>query len=487
MIDVARLFVGNKQKGSAWLITSQCAITAWHCLDSHVDEAVTLRWPDGSEDAVNSWIPCDDVDAVLLSLETQSTKSVLALSQRRLRAKDEGIAYGYSASSQPGRLQTLKVRCLSLNITIARFDLVTATQLNDLPGLSGGPILVNDEVVAINIVRGGMTEQIDALVLAALKRPPFLPACIPLGLLLPLTHDLALRVRNNKVWLNAAYKLSDTTLLTQKYSVENIVIDGIAEDFGELTPQLIRLLGFTPTFARHPTEPDWLQADAASDISEFTRSLTCHLDGVCFDQHLAKVFESGIVAGVPQVFGYAMQNCPALDRAALAFVDTAQKSLFLQRLVKARPEGNVQRLLQLTPRESNHCDAMLLLALVLLAVPALNKSAHERHNLLLDNYKGLFTTECFDSTKSMRVFFDYLLGEQIGFVILSHEQQAFTDVSLLGASGQSLMSTRKPLIIVRNRAMVDTFTEFPEFRAYFVSHLKVLTDSSHTLSPRGLF
>jgi hypothetical protein len=490
--DVAKLIVGGAQVGSAWLICPQYAVTAWHCVKEKEDKIVLLRWQDNSVDSIsadaNTWLRCVDLDVVLLPLTLPSVKPVLGLLPRRLQHNDDVVSFGYSTTSQPSKLQSLSLRLqLRLSVSSVRFDLVTATTLADLHGLSGGPILLGEKVAAINVMRGAMAAQIDALPITTLKRAAFFDACSALKNLPSPELDLALRARNGSVWCSALHAVGEPAFLTQDYAAEHVVLDGSKADFGVLAPQIMRLLGFAPNFVRADVEPNWLTTTVVQDITDISCTLSRQLDALCFERHLVQVqlehFENGDV----KLLNRCVQNCPALDLTRLGLTDLAQKSQFMQRLVKARPEGNVQRLYALTPRQNDYCDALVLLALTQAALPTLNACGQERHNLEYETYRGLFCTETFDDSAASNTFSAYLSQQQIRFVILSHEKESFVDVSLMGMSSASLIHSAKPMIIVRNRALIDSLADFANFRAHIGPFFSQLSMQTHQLPARGEF
>lgn len=342
--EVARLFVEGKQVGSAWLITAGIVVTAWHCIRHREDEKILLRWSDGSESHVckNGIVMSQGIDIALLQLTEPVPKEVIALSPRRLRVDDRGISFGYSVSSRPDKLQTLSVRCqiLSAADSRARFDFETRIkELADLHGLSGGPILVGGHVIAVNVVRGDMADQLDAICISALRRQEFIGVCGDIAALPSAEWDLAVRVRGSSIWVSSNYDLDDNRFVEHDYKVNSVSMDGTREDFGELAYQLARLFNFDPDYVRNPVEPEWIRNIAPQDLAQFCNTVSIQLDANCFDLNLNAARYNHCDRGVPRILGKYMQNCPRLDFAEIELTESSKKSLFFQRLAKARPEG----------------------------------------------------------------------------------------------------------------------------------------------------
>lgn len=108
-----------------------------------------------------------------------------------------------------------------------------------------------------------------------------------------------------------------------------------------------------------------------------------------------------------------------------------------------------------------------------------------RNNLSFNNYSGLFSAECFDDTSSARGFVNYLINHQIRFAVLTHEKEPIVSGSLMGEEQASLMTIPAPIIVVRNREMIDSVGDFELFRKFIGFAFKDLASVSPILTPRG--
>jgi|GEM_PF-5955641 len=467
---VAQLRSGTSILGSAWLIGPNCAITALHCLTKilHEISGITLHWADSQKVGVLAVLTkCDILDVAVLELKIAMPDHVLAIRRNQIFATFDRLqVLGFpNNNSQPQSLNA-EVNQFALpggNRKLHKISITDdLTAITALHGFSGGPCTINDEVVGVNVSRGDIAVQVDALPLSELlNHADCLKHCPALRGISPTGFDLAIYARKGQVHWQSAHAPSEVSQLYAPESAPPIIeLDGVEDDFGVLIHELRRIApNLQPS--RKQVRPTWAMAAQAIDLHTICEQVKSSLNARCLQMRIEKLVTE-VANQVPQLWGATVQQCPVLNpRELLTSLTTPEcQSAFMRKLIKAQPELGDNSALRISMRLGEFDatkDALLFLLLICAAgIPVSPHAvANSAGNLSHDQAIGLITAEDIPGLTAQRALLRFAQENNLCILVMSQLQQRISDGDLRVAQSKDMMRAATPLQIVRSPGLVD--------------------------------